>query len=121
MKKDVTVSTLAVLALASLVFFLIFHLSWLLYTAVGLLVLTLFNNPLATLIVSGWLGFSRLIGKVNSTLILTLTFYLFIFPIAVMYRIFNKKSVHYFTRRSQESYFKDEQRAYNKESFEKPF
>ncbi|MCK5808692.1 hypothetical protein KAH37_06890 [bacterium] len=121
MKRELLISTLAVLALAFLVVYILFSFNWALYCAVALLFLSLFDNPLATLIARSWLGFSRLIGAINSTVILTLTFYLFIFPIAVLYRVFNKKRVHYFTKRSTNSYFVDEQRSYTKESFERPF
>lgn len=121
MKRELVISTLAVLALAFLILYTIFSFSWALYAALFLLVISLVDNPLSTLIVRAWLGFSRGIGAVNSTIILTLMFFFFLTPIAFFYRIFNKKSVHYFNKRADKSYFVDEQRSYTKESFERPF
>jgi hypothetical protein len=121
MKRELVISTLVVLALAFLILYTIFSFSWALYTALFLLIISLVDNPLSTLIVRAWLGFSRGIGAINTTVILTLTFFLFLTPIALLYRIFNKKSVHYFKKRADKSYFVDEQRSYTKESFERPF
>jgi hypothetical protein len=92
-KKSIRVQqleTLGVLALFFLVLNVISHRPVFVYAALVLLVIGLFIKPLAAKISKGWLKFAEVIGTFNSKLILSLTFYLFLTPIAFLFRIFTK-------------------------------
>ncbi len=58
--------------------------------ALALLIIALFIRPAAKQISRGWLKFAEVIGTFNSRVILSLTFYLFLTPIAFLFRLFTR-------------------------------
>ena len=82
--------TLGVLALFFLVLNVVSHRPVFVYFALALLIVGLFIKPLAAQISKGWLKFAEVLGTFNSKLILSLTFYLFLTPIAFLFRLFTK-------------------------------
>lgn len=120
MARKTILETLAVLALAALVFHLWLGHAWLLYLATALLVLTIFPNPLATLITKGWLKFSELLGAVMSRVVMTLIFFFFLTPVALLYRLFNRAAADHFLKK-RDSYWRAAEGSFTKESFEKPY
>jgi len=119
-ERKTVLETLSVLALAALVFHLWLGHAWLLYLATALLILALFPNPLATLITKGWLKFSELLGAVMSRLIMTLIFFLFLTPLAALYRLFNRAAADHFHKK-RASYWRVVEEKFTKESFERPY
>jgi hypothetical protein len=92
-KKPIRVQeleTLGVLALFFLVLNIISHRPVFVYVALALLIVALFVKPLAVQISKGWLKFAEVIGTFNSKVILSLTFYLFLTPIALLFRLCTK-------------------------------
>jgi hypothetical protein len=92
-KKPIRVQeleTLGVLALFFLALNVISHRTVFVFVAVALLIVGLFIKPLAAQISKGWLKFAEVIGTFNSKVILSLTFYLFLTPIAFLFRLFTK-------------------------------
>ena len=106
MTKQIDVlRTLLVLSLAAIIFHLIFDVKWLLWLAVGFLVISLKQNPLADLIAKLWLKLSEYIGGFMSKVILSIIFFLLLTPIAMLYRLFNRDMKNYFFDRSSTSTF----------------
>ena len=97
--------TLLVLSLAAIVFHLILEVNWLLWLAIGFLVISLKQNPLADLIARIWLKLSEHIGNFMSKIILSIIFFLLLTPIAMLYRLFNRDMKNYFFDRSSTSTF----------------
>lgn len=120
MERKTVVETLAVLALAALVFHLWLGHAWLIYLATALLVLALFPNPLATLITKGWLKLSELLGAIMSRVIMTLIFFFFLTPLAFLYRLFNRAAADHFLKK-RETYWRVAEGKFTKESFERPW
>ncbi len=120
MARKTVLETLAVLALAALIFHLWLSHAWLLYLATALLILAIFPNPLATLITKGWLKFSELLGALMSRLIMSLIFFFFLTPLAFVYRIFNRAAADHFLKK-RDSYWRVVEGSFSKESFEKPW
>jgi hypothetical protein len=92
-KKPIRVQeleTLGVLALFFLVLNIMTHRPAFVYVSLALLVTALFIRPLAAQISKGWLKFAEVLGTFNSKVILSLTFYLFLTPIAFLFRAFTK-------------------------------
>lgn len=88
--RETVLETLGVLALACLV---LGHFAerpalktGLLAAAALLLGVALFVRPLALRIAGGWLAFGHALGAVNSRILLSLIFYLFLTPIALLAR-----------------------------------
>ncbi|HOW52559.1 MAG TPA: SxtJ family membrane protein [bacterium] len=120
MERKTVIETLAVLALAALLFNLWLGHAWLLYLATALLALAIFPNPLATLITKGWLKFSEVLGAVMSRLIMTLIFFFFLTPLAFVYRLFNRAAADHFLKK-RDTYWRVAEEKFTKESFEKPW
>jgi len=76
----------------------------LLYAALALLLIGLFVKPLAQIITKGWLLFAEKIGTFNSKLILSIVFYLFLTPLAFLFRIFTKNPLM-IKREATESFY----------------
>lgn len=118
MNKEQEIKTMIVLSLAWLILFIIFKIKiFLLLTALFLL-LALFGGKPSYLIAKWWLKFADIIGKFNTKVIIFITFYLFIAPFAIVYRIFNKKQVNDFFNKKENSYFKDINKKYEKKDLE---
>lgn len=81
-----TLETMAVLAFFCLVFGIAFDLSVLVYASACLLFIGLFVKVVAAAIARLWMRFAFALGAVNTKIILTLTFFLILTPIAVLYR-----------------------------------
>ncbi|MBS1659198.1 MAG: hypothetical protein JST18_14015 [Bacteroidetes bacterium] len=103
-------TTIIILALASLGLNYVFHLRYADYAAAVLLLIALFVYPVAVWITIGWLKFAQLLGTINSKILLTLIFFIFLFPIATLYRLskkdplqrkkLNKEGTSYFSSRN---------------------
>lgn len=111
--------TLAVLALFFLALGVFTRLYYLLYIAVTLLVIAVFIRPLASIITRLWLGFSLLLGRVNSTFILTLVFYLLLTPLAFVYRRFNRDPLKLLQQKQAGSLFSIREHTFVKEDLDK--
>ncbi|OGW40700.1 MAG: hypothetical protein A2Y97_07585 [Nitrospirae bacterium RBG_13_39_12] len=79
--------TISILALACVALGLLFEMKVFFYVALVLLFIGIFVKKLSLIIAKGWLKFAHVLGTINSKIILTLIFFLFLTPIAVLYRI----------------------------------
>ena len=118
MNKEQELKTIIVLSLAWLILFIIFKIKIFLFLTALFLLLALFGGKPSYLIAKGWLKFANIIGKFNTKVIIFITFYLFIAPFAIIYRIFNKKQVNDFFNKKEKSYFKDINKKYEKKDLE---
>jgi len=110
--------TLAVLALAATVAGLVFHYQPVYYLAAVLLGLGLFVKPVAAWISRGWLALARALGYVNSKILLTLIFYLFLTPLAWFYRLCHGDFLQ-LKPKNPDSYWTPRDHAYTKDDLEK--
>jgi hypothetical protein len=86
--------TMSVLAAAALVFGLVLKIQALFYISLAFLVVGIFIKGLAGWIARGWLAFAHVLGSVNSKIILALIFFLFLTPLAFIYRLFHGDFMH---------------------------
>jgi len=114
-----TRKTLSIIALALLIGYYLFKIAVLQHIALGLLILTVFPNPVAKMLARAWLKFSEIIGHINSRILLTLTYFTVLVPVAVLYRTFNRKTVDYFAGKKLDSYFITPDKDFSREFFEK--
>ena len=111
--------TLGVLSTFFLILNVITHRQAFVYAALVLLLLALFVKPLARILSRSWMKFAEVLGTFNSKLILSLTFFLFLTPLAVLYRIFNKNSLHLKPGQETDTLFVTREHVYSKADFEK--
>jgi len=120
-RKEVS-DTLKVLTLAAIVCYFIFRYPWLAYMAAALFALSFTDNRAARFIASEWMRFAGVFGAISSGTILGLVFYALLTPLAILYRLFNKKAMLHFTSDARDTMFDDvPAESFSKESFEKPW
>lgn len=84
---------------------------------------TVFPKPAQT-ITRMWLLLGDFLGNIMSRVILTLTFYFILTPLAFLYRLFNKEKLMLTVTHQQgskESYFLDRNHCYSKKDFNNPW
>ena len=121
MSKIDELKTLNILALAALAFHFITAEAWLVGVAAVLLLLAAVENPVAKMLVKLWLLFSKCLGQVTSRVLLCLIYFVFLLPIALLYRYFNRELYLYFYDRNKQTLFLDANKTYSPDSFENPW
>ncbi len=110
--------TINILALALIIVFILKGYILLLIIAGVLLLNNLLFLKVNKIITEYWLAFARIAGSINSKIILTLIFFIFLTPIAFLYRLFNPTAVKKF-KENRESLFENANFTLSKESFRK--
>jgi hypothetical protein len=110
--------TLGVLSAFFLILNVVTHRQAFVYVALALLLVALFVKPLARMISRAWMKFAEILGTFNSKLILSLAFFLFLTPLALLYRVFNKNPLSLKPDRS-DSLYVTRDHVYSKADFEK--
>jgi energy-coupling factor transporter transmembrane protein EcfT len=118
-KHPPELETLGVLAAFFLILNVISHRQSFVYAALGLLLVALFVKPLARIISRAWMKFAEVLGAFNSRLILTLVFYLFLTPLAMLYRLFNKNPMNLKTGPEAVSLYVVRDHVYSGDDFDK--
>ncbi|MFH1369430.1 MAG: hypothetical protein ABII64_09935 [Elusimicrobiota bacterium] len=119
MKKEKILENLVILAAAALVAFIIFKAKWLLIVCLAFLVIAIIGGKPAYFIALGWTKFAHFIGRINTKILLSLIYYLFLTPISALFRIFNKEAAGNFKDKSRKTFFKDKTGEITPENFEK--
>lgn len=76
-------------------------------------------NRLAGRGLAGWLKFAGALGRVNSWLLLSVVFYVFLTPLALLYRLFNGKRGEFFANKDHGSTWRDDVPEHTPSSFGK--
>jgi hypothetical protein len=90
MKQQNTKEIVLTIVVGLLVFFYFFKLEGLLIAALIVGILGVFSNFVADKIAWVWLKFAEILGRINSTVLLSLIFFIFLTPLALLMRIFKK-------------------------------
>jgi hypothetical protein len=114
-----TLKTINVLTLAALIAYLIFGAQLLLWIALLLILGNALESRITAAIAHYWMNFAAVLGAFNSKVLLTMTFYLILTPLAYVYRIFNRPQVDHFLVNKRQSYFEDINKTYTRTDFEK--
>jgi hypothetical protein len=69
--------------------------------------------------VQGWLGFSLILSRFNSRVILTLVFFFFLTPLALLYRLFARNPLMLKKDEKASTYFQSRNRSFVRGDFEK--
>ncbi len=109
--------TNAVLAAALLIAFMIWSNKILLWLAILLLIGAATESRVNSFIARYWLKFSRIIGEINSSILLSLVFFIILTPVSILFRLFNKAAVAHFKCNDKNSYFTDSIQKYDKKYF----
>lgn len=102
--KSKILESLIVIAAGFLVLYLVFELDWLKWVSLTVLLIGAFSDFLSKWIHTLWMKLAHAMGFVMSKVLLSLVFFLFLFPIALLYRLTRKKpagkhaATYYYTR-----------------------
>ena len=90
-----------------------------LYTAIALLAMMLFVKSLAAIFAVCWLKLGEMLGAINAKVMLTVIFFLFLTPIAILFRLFNKNPLRLKAARELTSYYSEQDHLYTQDDLKK--
>ena len=119
MDRKKSLKTLAVLCAGLLVVGILLKARWLLAFSLVLLVTGVLVPPAGRGIARAWLKLSEALGFVTSKILLTLVYYLLLFPLALLSGIFNADRLS--LRRGGPALFQARNHPYEKKDLENPW
>lgn len=120
MEKTEPVKTMLTITVGFLVVFLLTKINAFLLVALGIGLIGMLSTFLSKQVDFLWMKLTWILGMIVPTILLSLIFFLFLFPLALLSRIFGKKNVMYL-KNTNSSLFKDKIKAFDKASFEQPW
>ena len=99
------------------VLYFVFKSPWFLYGAAAIGVLSLAVPVVGDLIVKGWFTIAEILGNINGKIILSILFFVFLFPIALLYRLTAKNPLA-LKRTNEQSFYNERNHLYTKEDLE---
>ena len=118
--KSDPVKTVLVITVGMLVIYIITKQQWSLYTALVIGILGVFSNYIAQKIDWVWMKLAWIMSLIVPNIILSVVFYLFLTPIALISRIFGEKDQLKLKNR-QDSMFKNTNKKFDPSSFKNPW
>ena len=100
--------------------YFIFKIDTLLFVALGVAIVSILSSYLAEKIVWIWDKIALVLGTINSKILLSVIFYIFVVPIALISRVF-KKGNALLLKKQNESYYKVRDHLYTKKDLEEVF
>jgi hypothetical protein len=117
-KKNNSVKTVLTISVGFGIVFLLTDLSWSLYTSVIVGVIGLISNKLAQTIDFLWMKLAKVLSLIIPNILLTAIFYLFLYPISILSKIFVSKDTLQL-KNKKDSVWVDKTHQIEKVSFEK--
>jgi len=117
MKSDTSKSTILVISMGFLVLHLIFFWQWAAIVALMVGVVGIVSTFLSKKIEWGWMKLSKFMGYIISNILLSIVFFLFLFPISLLSKMFIKDPL--MLSKEYSTYFIDINKEMDKKNFEK--
>lgn len=117
MKKDTSKSTMLIISMGCLILYLLFLWQWAVFVSLLVGVIGITSNFLSKKIEWGWMMLAKVMGYVVPNILLSIVFYLVLFPLSLLSRLFRKDPL--MLSNKHKTYFIDIGKEMNKESFEK--
>lgn len=119
MKWKAKHTSLLVIAIGFGAFFLLYRKDWLLFP-VGISVIGFIIGPIGEYIHLGWMLLAKVLGYINSHILLSIIFFFVLTPIALLMRLLGKTQ---FVKKAgtQQSLFVTRNHLYNRHDLEQPF
>jgi len=112
MKREKSLEAILVITTGFLIIYLFKPVSIFLYVAVSVGFIGVFIKPIATLLAKIWFKIGDLLGFFVSKVVLAIVFYLLVFPISVLYRLFNGDTLN--LKNSKSSLWTNREHTYSK-------
>jgi hypothetical protein len=113
-----SIETMLVLTTACLAAYVIWHAKTALYLSLGFGLVGILSSWMSRLIARGWMGLTRILGRIGNAVLLSVVYWLVVVPVAVFRRMRNKDKLTYFDQTAT-SNFTSRDRPSTKEDLEK--
>jgi hypothetical protein len=117
MKKDQSKTTILVIVIGFMLIYLKFHWKWAIMTSLIVGLLGLISPFLSRQIDWLWMKLTVVLSYVVPNILLSIVFFVFLFPISLISRLFKKDPL--MLSKDYKSYFIDMNKTVDKKSFEK--
>ncbi len=117
MKTDTSKSTILIISMGFLFIYLMFTWKWALFVSLIVGVIGIISPFLSREIEWAWMKLSKLMGYIVPNILLSIVFFIFLFPISILSRLFRKDPL--MLSNKYKSYFIDINKEMDKKSFEK--
>jgi hypothetical protein len=121
MEKQDKYLVILVIVAGLLGMYFIFNVEVLLPIALGIAIVSIISSYLTEKIVWVWDKIALILGTINSKILLSAIFYLFLVPIALISGIFKKKDELILKKKPEGSYYKERNHKYVAEDLENVF
>ena len=118
MKNNNAIETVLTISVGFAIAFLIFDYRWTLNTSIVIGVLGLISNRACIFIDFLWMRLAKVLSLIVPNILLGLIFYLFLFPIALLSKVFRNKDILRL-KNNDETLWINRDTQFEKESFEK--
>jgi len=119
MKKDTSKSTILVISMGFLCLHLAFVWEWALIVSFIIGVIGILSSYLSLKIEWAWMKIAQILGYIVPNILLSIVFFLFLTPLSVLFRLFNKDIL--MLSNKYDSYFIDIDKKIKKKDFEKVY
>jgi hypothetical protein len=117
MKNDTSKSTILVISMGFLILHLTFSWQWAVFVSLIVGMIGILSPFLSRNIEWVWMGLAQLLGYIIPNILLTIVYFLFLFPISIFFRLVNKDPL--MLSKEYDSYFIDINKEIEKKDFEK--
>jgi hypothetical protein len=118
--KSEPIKTVLVITVGMMVIYLITKLQWALYISVSVGILGVLSDYLAKKIDYVWMKLTWILSLIMPNILLSIIFYIFLTPVALLSRVFGEKNP-LSLKNTSSTLFKDSNKKFDKASFEKPW
>jgi hypothetical protein len=119
MKKDTSKSTMLVISMGFLILYLLFSWQWAVIVSLVVGLMGIVSNALSKRFEWVWMTLSRIFSYVMPSILLGIIFYLFLFPLSLLSKLFTKDPLMLLKKYS--TYFVNVEKTFDKKNMEKPW
>ena len=117
MKTDTSKSTILIISMGFLALYLLFSWQWAVIVSLIVGVVGIISSFLSKKIEWGWMKLAQFMGYIIPNILLSIVFFLFLFPISLFSKLFSKDPL--MLSKTYKTYFIDINKEIDKKSFEK--
>lgn len=110
---------LLVIIFGVLVFYFIFKYQWMLYICLAVGSIGMLSFSLSQRLYGAWMKLAEILGWINSRVLLSIVFFLFLTPIALAYRWLKKSTIQKKPNAHSESFYETIEHTFTKTDLEK--
>jgi flagellar biosynthesis protein FlhB len=116
MNREKKLESLLIIAAGFIVLFFIFKIKWFLLVAFLVAFLGAMSKLFADAVTWLWFKISEILGWINARILLSVVFFIFLFPMALLMKAFGKSNIQ--LKKNKTSYYSERDHVYKSEDLE---